>query len=224
MTLKEKLVNQVFHSRADITENTWNILGRRVKKNYVFGIIITLLIVSNFYFAYTWQTLKTRNMNALGSTLTTAQGFFSETINVFNNTMVTGRLDSQALYVIQNDMIQATRYIQLTSTLDSTRSEQWNIISQATYEMSQVALQILSGMATRNCTSIELSTDAILYLGSVNRELTRVMAAFPSEIVIGPTPSIGFDEAMIQIAAEAATGFDGVLSDFVDSVNFASCT
>jgi hypothetical protein len=121
-----------------------------------------------------------------------------------------------------NNMIQVSRYLKITATLDSKHSDDWAIIGQASDEMSQTAYQMLSSMAMSNYTSIKACGDQIFYLGSVKRELTHIEATFHNTSVTSSNPSIEFDEGMILLAAEAATGFGSVLIGFVGSLDFSS--
>ena len=128
-------------------ESTLNILGRKTQVSWVLAIIVVILFSSNVYFAYSIRTLSNDKTNALGWTLLQARGSYRESINILNDALDNGKLELGALNVLQNDMIQTSRYLRITSILDEKHQEQWNTLRQALDSLAQASQQIVSKMA-----------------------------------------------------------------------------
>ncbi len=198
-------------------ETTIKILDKKIPVNRLLAITLIILLASNIYSAYTIQTLSNDNLNALGWTLTQTRNHIRETNSILSNSLETGKLELAAAGVIQRDMIDASRYLRISSILDKEHREQWDTLGHASDDLAQAMQQVASKMASYRETSINISSSQEYYIQKIHDDLTQMEKAFPVEMVIGSKPKILFNEEQITLAAMTAYEFDTGLDGLYDA-------
>jgi len=196
---------------------TISVLGWRTPVSRVLALVAVLLLSSNVYLACSLREASSDNTNALGWALLQARGSYGESVNVLGDALDGGVLEPGAVGVIQNDMMDAARYLRIASVLDRRHREQWDALREAADGLAQASQQIMGRMASSGGTEIELSLSQKRYLEEVAVGLERMGEAFPEELVLGSRPRVVYDEDQTADAVTAAVEFEGSLNGLYEA-------
>ena len=208
------LVRQVEEPSTRPASRKVQVLGYKVPLDLLVFSDVAVLALSSLGLAYSIRGLSNTNKNALGWAILEARGSYRESINLVKDVIDRGCFEMGAANILQNDMIQASRFLRIVSVLDKGHREQWDALRQASDSLAQASMQLMGKMASNREHEINISLGQELYLERICEDLVMMENGFPDEVLLGSSPKVVVDDELMTEAVEAAISFEESLNGF----------
>ncbi|MBS7652895.1 winged helix-turn-helix transcriptional regulator [Candidatus Bathyarchaeota archaeon] len=186
-----------------------SLFGLRINLAYISLTIAAFLVFSNVYWIYAYQGLSRDRLNTLGEVLLQAREFLSESIGILNSTLEKSEMSFFLVDVLHKDLIQLSRQLKFTTTLDTGHREQWSQINGATDSLIEIVEALIYSIRARGLAisdpCMNITYGQLLYLEKIRDDLIYIeRKAFPAKIVIGSNPQVDITDSEITEAMEAS--------------------
>ena len=178
----------------------------RVTAAHALALLVSILTISNLYFALTYRQADFERVNALGLVLMQAKGPLNEAIHIMNKTVARGQIDVELWDVMLRDLIEHWRFYPAVSYLDPSHKPQWTLIQHGIDELIRVVTDMVQAFNRRGISLLDLASAQLTSIRSVKDILMLIeMNIFPRSIVTGSDPKVTVSDDGMKRAVEAVS-------------------
>jgi DNA-binding transcriptional ArsR family regulator len=185
-----------------------NVFGHRIENRFISFGLISLLILSNFFFVFTIHSQSIDGANIIGASLLQTRGLMVDSIATLNITVSRDDFDGADLYSLYGNLVKISSQCDFLCRLDVEHTGYWAQMRDAVGSLSGLVLQLsqqTSFTLTNNgSNSTKLSWLNVESIAHIRDDLIIILKAFPADTTTGLNPHFHLDGVMLSAAADAS--------------------
>jgi len=165
-----------------------NPLDWKKSSTYISLILLVILIFSNIYLVYAYQSLSREKTNLINDSLLQSKIFLTKSINILNYTINECRIDLINLEELHDEVIKLSEKYKLLMYIDLQHREQWSQIKESADDFL-IFIKDLNNKITAyfilesNMNYVNVELGQKLYLIKIKDDLLEIKRLiFPEEI------------------------------------------
>jgi DNA-binding transcriptional ArsR family regulator len=198
------LVRQVEESVSKTEPRKFSVLGFSINIAYVTLAIISILVISNVYWAYALQKHSQEKTNLIGESILIINALLNESIGIIDTTMRESRINFHLWYTLVDDIYRISSESRLIKSLDTDHLTHWSQVELATYSLVEFVYDVFDKPGHQDYPYLNFTVGEgwIISLTKIRDDLIEINKCLPSNIVLGADPHVGMiDESFTKLLA-----------------------